>query len=161
MCCGACRTWFRPCRRSGGSRQKPLEIIYGIDLASYDTLPPKFRYLSGGPFQGPYDVIVDDYFAGMNHMKVGDKIEMLAHDFRICGNRSARKGLPQVSAAGNHAGPDEREGRASVFYLKLDDPANADAVEKAIQADTGDGKVLGALHAGISVDDDARQSSGV
>ena len=52
--------------------QKPLEIIYGIDVASYDTLPPKFRYLSGGPFQGPYDVIVDDYYAGMNHAKVGD-----------------------------------------------------------------------------------------
>src|ERR1017187_942372 len=59
--------------------QKPLEIIYGIDLASYDTLPPKFRYLSGGPFQAPYDVIVDDYFAGMNHKRVGDTIEILAN----------------------------------------------------------------------------------
>ena len=63
--------------------QKPLEIIYGIDVASYDTLPPKFLYLSGGPFQGPYDVIVDDYFASMNHMKVGQTIEILNHDFRI------------------------------------------------------------------------------
>ena len=61
-------------------------------------LPPKFHYLSGGPFQGPYDVIVDDYFAGMNHMKVGDKIEILNHDFRICGivphGKGCRKCLP-------------------------------------------------------------------
>src|SRR5580700_9491831 len=65
--------------------QKPLEIIYGIDEASYNQLPPKFRYVSGGPFQGSYDLIVDDFFAGMNHSKVGDKIEILAHSFRISG----------------------------------------------------------------------------
>jgi len=112
---------------------KPLEIIYGIDLASYDTLPPKFRYLSGGPFQGPYDVIVDDFFADMNHKKVGDSIEILAHDFRISGivphGKGCRKCLPMATlqdliTAQNHA---------SVFYVKLDDPANANQVEKAIQ----------------------------
>jgi putative ABC transport system permease protein len=113
--------------------QKPLEIIYGIDLASYDTLPPKFRYLSGGPFQGPYDVIVDDYFAGMNHKKAGDTIEILAHDFRISGivphGKGCRKCLPLETMQDLISA----DGRASVFYLKLDDPANADQVEKAIQ----------------------------
>jgi len=113
--------------------QKPLEIIYGIDVASYDTLPPKFLYLSGGPFQGPYDVIVDDYFAGMNHKKVGDTIEILANDFRISGivphGKGCRKCLP-LATIQDLVGA---EGRVSVFYLKLDDPANADQVEKAIQ----------------------------
>src|SRR5262249_8525947 len=65
--------------------QKPLEIVYGIDLASYNQLPPEFRYISGGPFQGPHDVIVDDYFAGQNRKKVGDTIQVLSNDFRICG----------------------------------------------------------------------------
>jgi putative ABC transport system permease protein len=37
-----------------------LEIIYGIDIDSYNSIPPSFRFLSGGPFQGPNDVIVDD-----------------------------------------------------------------------------------------------------
>jgi putative ABC transport system permease protein len=117
--------------------QKPLEIIYGIDVASYDTLPPKFRYLSGGPFQAPYDVIVDDYFAGMNHKKVGDTIEILAHDFRISGivphGKGCRKCLPLATLQDLVSA----EGHASVFYLKLDDPANADQVEKAIQAIPG------------------------
>jgi putative ABC transport system permease protein len=112
---------------------KPLEIIYGIDLASYDTLPPKFRYLSGGPFQGPYDVIVDDYFAGMNHVKVGDKIEILNHEFRISGvvphGKGCRKCLPLATLQDLVSAQD----RASVFYVKVDDPANADQVEKAIQ----------------------------
>ena len=117
--------------------QKPLEVIYGVDLASYDALPPKFRYLSGGPFQGPYDVIVDDYFAGMNHKKVGDKIEILAHEFRICGivphGKGGRKFLP-LATMQDLVGAD---GRASVFYVKLDTPGSADEVEKAIQQTPG------------------------
>jgi putative ABC transport system permease protein len=116
---------------------KPIEIIYGIDLASYNTLPPKFLYLSGGPFQGPYDVIVDDYFAGMNHKKVGDTIEILAHDFRISGivphGKGCRKCLPLETLQDLVSA----QGHASVFYIKVDDPASADQVEKAIEAIPG------------------------
>ena len=39
-----------------------VEILYGIDYASYNALKP-FTWVAGGPFQGPYDVIVDDIFA--------------------------------------------------------------------------------------------------
>jgi putative ABC transport system permease protein len=117
--------------------QKPVEISYGIDLASYDTLPPKFRYLSGGPFQGPYDVIVDDYFAGMNQKKVGDTVEILNKQFRISGivphGKGGRKFLP-LATMQDLVGAD---GHASVFYVKLDNPANADAVEKAIEETKG------------------------
>jgi putative ABC transport system permease protein len=113
--------------------QKPVEIIYGIDLASYDALTPAFRYLSGGPFQEPYDVIVDDYFAGMNRKKVGDSIEILNHPFRICGivphGKGGRKFLPLATMQDLVSA----EGKASAFYVKLDDPRNADLVEKEIQ----------------------------
>jgi putative ABC transport system permease protein len=113
--------------------QKPLEIIYGIDVKSYETLPPKFRYLSGGPFRGPYDVIVDDFFAGTNHVKVGDTIPILAHDFRICGivphGKGGRKFLPLATMQDLVSA----EGRASVFYVKLDDPENLEQATKEIQ----------------------------
>src|SRR3974390_2000359 len=113
---------------------KPLEIIYGIDLASYNTLPPAFRYLSGGPFEGQYDVIVDDFFAGMNHSKVGDNIEILNHQFRICGivphGKGGRKFLPLATMQDLVA---QGENKASVFYLKVDAPANISQVEAAIE----------------------------
>jgi putative ABC transport system permease protein len=113
--------------------QKPVEIIYGIDLASYDALSPAFRYLSGGPFQGPYDVIVDDFFAGMNRKKVGDSIEILNHQFRICGivphGKGGRKFLP-LTTMQDLLGA---EGKASAFYVKLDEPANADLVASEIR----------------------------
>jgi putative ABC transport system permease protein len=113
--------------------QKPLEIIYGIDLATFDQLPPAFRYISGGPFQGPDDIIVDDYYASMNHKKVGDTIEALNKPSRICGivphGKGGRKFLP-LATVQERLGD---EGRASVFYVKLDDPANIDAVTQTIK----------------------------
>jgi putative ABC transport system permease protein len=110
-----------------------VEIVYGIDLASYDRITPAFQYLAGGPFRGAYDVIVDDYFAGMNHVKVGDSIEILNQQFRVSGivahGKGGRKFLPlstmqELTGAENHA---------SVFYVKVDDPANVPAVIQEIK----------------------------
>lgn len=117
--------------------QKPLEIVYGIDLATYDQLPPRFRYLSGGPFQGPHDAIVDDYYANMNHKKVGDTVDVLNNNFRISGivphGKGGRKFLPLETMQDLIGSP----GRASVFYVKLDDPKNLAATTTAIQAIPG------------------------
>lgn len=114
--------------------QKPLEIVYGIDLDTFNRLPPEFRYISGGPFQGPNDAIVDDFFAGMNHKKVGDTIEVLNHSFRICGivphGKGGRKFLPLTTMQDLQSA----QGRASVFYVKLDNPANLDQTTAAIKA---------------------------
>ncbi|HZQ94881.1 MAG TPA: ABC transporter permease [Candidatus Sulfotelmatobacter sp.] len=117
--------------------QKPLEIVYGIDLATFDNLPPRFHYFSGGPFQGPKDVIVDDYFASMNKKSVGDTIEVLNNPFRICGivphGKGGRKFLPLSTMQDLVSA----EGRASVFYVKLDNPGNMEAVAQAIKERPG------------------------
>ena len=118
--------------------QKPLEIVYGIDLATFDKLPPAFHYLSGGPFEGPQDVIVDDFYAGMNHKKVGDTIDVLNHPFRISGivphGKGGRKFLPLATMEELQGDP---EGRVSAFYVKVDSPENIDAVQQAIKATPG------------------------
>jgi putative ABC transport system permease protein len=110
-----------------------LEIIYGIDIDTYNSIPPPLHFLSGGPFQRPYDVMVDDYFAGMKHVKVGDSIEILDHPFRVSGivehGKGARKFMPLATMQDLIGAP----GRASVFYIKLDDPRNVDAVVEEIR----------------------------
>jgi putative ABC transport system permease protein len=110
-----------------------LEIIYGIDIDSYNSIPPSFRFLSGGAFQGPFDVIVDDYFAGAKRAKVGDSVEILNHNFRICGivehGKGARK-FVQLSTMQDLIGA---PGHASVFYIKADDPQNVEAVVNEIK----------------------------
>ena len=40
-----------------------VEILYGIDFKTFDELKP-FHFLSGGPFKGPDDAIIDDVLAG-------------------------------------------------------------------------------------------------
>jgi len=117
--------------------QKPLEIVYGVDLETFDLVPPKFVYLSGGPFQGPQDAIVDDYFASMNHKKVGDTVEILNHSFRISGIVPHGKGGRKFLTLTTMQDLIGAENRASVFYLKLDNPANIDAVMQEIQATPG------------------------
>jgi putative ABC transport system permease protein len=110
-----------------------LEIIYGIDFESYNRIAPHFHFLSGGPFGGPYDVIVDDYFAGAKHVKVGDPVLILDHSFKVSGivehGKGARKFMPLATMQDLIGAP----GHASVFYLKLDEPASADAVVSEIK----------------------------
>jgi putative ABC transport system permease protein len=114
-----------------------LELIDGINLASFEALGGPFQYLQGGPFQGPDDVLVDDYIARQKHVKVGDTMELLNHDFRVAGivenGRGARKFLP-IETLQDLMGA---KGKASVFYVKLDDPANADAVVNAVKNQPG------------------------
>jgi putative ABC transport system permease protein len=113
-----------------------VEVIYGIDLQSFQELGGPLRYLSGGPFQGPNDVIVDDYFAG-NRVKVGDTIQVLNHPFRVCGivlhGRGARKFLPMQTLQDLIGA----QGKASVFYLKLDDPNHANEVVQEVKSVSG------------------------
>jgi putative ABC transport system permease protein len=117
-------------------------VIYGIDYASFNALRP-FEFLSGGPFQGPEDVIVDDVFAsGRNPAtgrpyKVGDTITTMEHPFRICGivahGKGGRKLLP-IDAMGDLMGA---SGRASMFYIKSDDVANEKKIIEEINSTRG------------------------
>ncbi len=112
-----------------------IEVINGIDYASFNDLKP-FVFLAGGPFRGPYDVIVDDVFAGSRY-HVGDTIDVIDHSFRISGivehGRGARKLLPidtMDALMGN-------DGKCSIFYIKADTPENDQAIMQEIHATRG------------------------
>src|SRR5258708_626240 len=100
-----------------------LEVIAGIDLQSYESLSGGFHYLKGGPFQGPNDVLVDDLFAQSKHAKVGDTIEILNNNFRISGIVAQGKGARKFLPISNLHGLLGAKAKASIFYLKLDNPA--------------------------------------
>ncbi len=114
-----------------------LEIIAGIDLPSYESMSTGFHYLEGGPFQGPNDVLVDDLFARSKHAKVGDSIDILNNKFRISGiverGKGGRKFIPLRTLQDLIGATD----KATIFYLKLDDPTNADAVVDEIKSVPG------------------------
>ncbi len=114
-----------------------VEILYGIDYATFNQLKP-FVFLSGGPFKGPDDAIVDSILASSGKgYKVGDSITILEHQFRISGivepGKGGRKLIPletmqQLIGAGD---------KVSLFYIKCDNPANAGSVINEIHATRG------------------------
>ncbi len=116
---------------------KSLEVLYGIDLQSFNAVTGGFRYVSGGPFQQPYDMLVDDLKAASDHLKVGDTTEALNHTFRVCGivehGKGARKFVP-IATLQDLIGA---MGKATIFYVKLDDPDHADEVVQAIKSIPG------------------------
>jgi putative ABC transport system permease protein len=112
-----------------------LEILYGIDYASFDALKP-FTFVEGGPFKGPDDVIVDTVFSN-NKYHVGDKIQILDQPFRICGivepGKGGRKLIPLETMQQMIGTPN----KVSLIYVKCDSPANADLVLKEIHSTAG------------------------
>jgi putative ABC transport system permease protein len=109
-----------------------LQNLYGIDLHTYEGLHP-FRYLSGGPFESPDDVIVDDIYANGNHVKVGENINLLNQNFRVAGvvahGQGARIFLKLEKLQELNGG----QGKSSAFYVKADDPANAETIVPEIK----------------------------
>jgi len=114
-----------------------LEVIDGIDLDSFQALGGPFQYVAGGPFTGPNDALVDDYIAKQRNVKVGDAMTIVGNNFRISGivenGRGARKFVP-IGALQDLL---QAQGKASVFYLKLDDPGNTVAVLAEVKQQPG------------------------
>lgn len=104
------------------------ETMTGVNLEAFSAMSGGLRYLHGGPFQGPDDVIIDEFYARQNKLKVGSTVKLKNRDWRVCGIVEPGK-LSRVfvqlevlqSITGN-------SGKLSQIYLKLDDPKNLDAV---------------------------------
>ena len=110
-----------------------LEVLYGINIASFESVAGAFKYIAGGPFTGPDDAIVDDYFADSKHVKIGDPLEALNHKFRIVGIVEHGKGGRKFFPIGTIQELIGAEGKASIFYVKLQDPKAADATADRIR----------------------------
>jgi putative ABC transport system permease protein len=109
-----------------------LNIIYGIDMKSFERVSGGFAYHSGGPFASPYDILVDDVYARANQVKVGQTLTMLDHKFRVCGivehGKGARLFIPLETAQDLS----ESHDKASIFFVKCTDPGYGDDVVSTI-----------------------------
>jgi putative ABC transport system permease protein len=99
-----------------------LNMIYGIDMGTFNRVSRGFVYHDGGPFQNPYDILVDDWYAKANHIKVGQTISLLNHEFHVCGivehGKGARLFIPLQTAEDLLQVQD----KASIFWVKCTDP---------------------------------------
>jgi putative ABC transport system permease protein len=110
-----------------------VETIYGIDPESFARIAGPFSYLSGGLFRKSDEVVVDDYFARSNHVNVGSQIELWNRHFKVSGIVEHGKGARKYIALSSMQDLVGSEGKASIFYLKLDDPSE-ETVKQVIRA---------------------------
>jgi putative ABC transport system permease protein len=120
-----------------------LTVIYGIDFPTFNAMRP-FTFISGGPFKGPDDAIVDTIWAGAHNLHVGSPIEVMGHTFQVSGIVEPGKGgrtMVPLEALDNLMGV---QNKASIFYIKCDSPANDALVTKEILSTPGlgDNEVL-------------------
>ncbi|MBI2955990.1 MAG: ABC transporter permease [Acidobacteria bacterium] len=110
-----------------------IDIVYGIDLESFNRVSNGFVYHAGGPFEAPTDILVDDWYAAAKNLKVGDTLRLFENDFTVRGIVEHGKGarlfarierLQELSAARD---------KATLFFIRCDNPTNVDAVAEEIR----------------------------
>jgi putative ABC transport system permease protein len=112
-----------------------FNYVTGVDLKGFDQLNGGFRFLQGGEFQSPNDVLVDELYAQQHHLHAGDSTTIMNRSWRVAGiyepGMLARVVVPLATLqdlTGN-------TGKVSTIYVKVDDasavaPAIADLADK-------------------------------
>lgn len=105
-----------------------FSYVTGLDIAEFNRLNGGFRFVQGGPFQGPDDVMVDSYYAQEHKLHVGDSVTVLNRPWRLSGifepGMLARLVVPLARLQELTA----NTGKITIIYVKLDDPARTSEV---------------------------------
>ena len=127
-------------RLAMGDVEHPIELplrVMGVDLPKLTEMSGGLTYLEGGPFGGPDDMIVDQYYAAQRHIHAGDTIRVMNRPWHISGVIDGGKLSHILVPLQTLQSLDAATGKLSQVFLKLDDPANADLVKKELQQKLG------------------------
>ena len=107
--------------------------VSGIDPPAFERMSGKFVFSEGHTFEQPDDILLDTYYARQARVHAGDKINLLNRDWHVAGvvepGKLAHIFLP-ISVVQDMDGTN---GKVAQIYLKLDSPANIDAVMNELQ----------------------------
>ncbi len=97
--------------------------VTGVDLETFTKMSGGFRFIEGGPFRGPNDIIVDEFYAQQEGLHAGSTLNLLNRDWRVAGiiegGKLARIILPLKVVQDLTA----NTGKLSQIYLKMDSQA--------------------------------------
>jgi putative ABC transport system permease protein len=111
-----------------------VTFVTGVDLARFTRLNGGFRYLSGGPPRQPNELLVDRYYAKQNKLRVGSPITMMNRPWRVCGIIEEGKLARVVVPIQVLQDLTSNSGKISQIFVKVDNPANTDAVVTELKA---------------------------
>jgi len=105
----------------------------GVVWEEFDRMAGGIRFLEGGPMEGPYDAVVDEYYARYRDLHAGDAVQLFNRDFRVAGviesGKMSRLFVPRSTMQELMGW----EGKVSQIYIKLKDPAQTEAVIEKIE----------------------------
>ncbi|HUS06952.1 MAG TPA: FtsX-like permease family protein [Bryobacteraceae bacterium] len=118
-----------------------VDSITGLDLPKFNAMSGGFRFIEGGTFQTPNDILIDESFARQHKLNAGGTVNLMNRDWHVAGvvesGKLGRVFLPikvlqELTAA---------TGKITVAYVKVDDPRNTRAVVDQIHAKIPDNPV--------------------
>jgi len=109
-----------------------FQSIDGINLEEFDQMSGGFEYLEGGPFTKGGELIIDQFEAEQKKWRVGQTVN-LGTPWRIVG--IVEPGKLSRMFADIHYLQDisSAHGQVNTIYVKVDNPANADAVKTELE----------------------------
>jgi putative ABC transport system permease protein len=110
----------------------PLDSVAGIHLDEFNKLSGGFRYLEGGRFQGPDDLVLDEIAAKSRHAHAGQTITE-GRKWHVTGVVESGKMSRMFTDLATLQDVYSAPGRISVIWVKADDPANVSAVKDELK----------------------------
>jgi putative ABC transport system permease protein len=107
--------------------------VTGIELDKYTAMSGGFKYLEGGPFRAPDDMIIDRYYAAQRHVRAGETIKVLNQPWHISGVIESGQLSHIFVQLSKLQELDSATNKLNQIDLKLDDPANTEPVKRALQ----------------------------
>ena len=124
-------------KQATGVINVPIEGITlgaaGVDLDAFNQVSGGFTFVEGHAFEKPDDVIIDTFYNSQHHKHAGDSINLLSHQWRVCGITESGKLAHVVFPLKVLQDLSGNTGTISQIYLKLDDPGNTDSVVKYLK----------------------------
>jgi len=109
-----------------------LNSVTGIDIQRFNSFSGGFRFLSGGPWKNPDDLVVDEYYAQQNKLKAGDTLKILNRPMYVSGivesGKMSRVFMDIHRLQDLTSNPD----KLSQIYIKLKDPSRTIAVVQSL-----------------------------
>ena len=119
---------------------QPLERINritGIDYDQYNSMA-NLDFIEGGPFEDRLDVILDRFYADQNSLGVGDTLELIGQQWRVCGIVEPGKMARVVVQKNVLQELTGAVGKITMINVKLDSPENLDIVVEQMREKFGE-----------------------
>jgi putative ABC transport system permease protein len=119
-----------------GTMVQPLsgfDTVTGLDLEDFRRLNGGFHFLAGGPLVNDDDMIVDEYYAKQKHLRVGDAVNLMGHDWKLVGIFESGKLARVCVKLGVLQTLTGNPGHLSQIFIKVDNPNGAQAVVDALR----------------------------